>query len=219
MNDTPTPAPLDVTLKPCPFCGGEAMRLTLTENDGLGNAGGDVICCIRCEASSHVEFGRKENLVDRWNTRASASQTPPAAPDGVVEALYQRLRDGDDAKDGWTDAGMEDAFFRWCIIERELRAIVSAPTTPSVSGEAILDVLATARDYFTDAAKGTLTYEGSDEGFKLMAAEDLARLEAVFTSLTTPPTAQAAAGDEQPIYAGLTARELAMGTYHPGDDA
>lgn len=58
-------------LLPCPFCGGEAERFTLPE-DEFGNGGGDVITCSRCQASSHVEFGRKENLVDRWNTRLTA---------------------------------------------------------------------------------------------------------------------------------------------------
>lgn len=55
-------------LKPCPFCGGKAERHTI-EDEEPSNAGGDVICCSRCGASSHVEFGRKENLVSVWNTR------------------------------------------------------------------------------------------------------------------------------------------------------
>lgn len=58
-------------LLPCPFCGGKAERFTLPE-DSFGNGGGDVITCSRCQASSHVEFGRRENLVDRWNTRLTA---------------------------------------------------------------------------------------------------------------------------------------------------
>jgi len=56
-------------LEPCPFCGGEAERFTIEEEGD--NFGGDVICCKSCGASSHVEFGYKENLVSRWNTRAS----------------------------------------------------------------------------------------------------------------------------------------------------
>lgn len=56
-------------LAPCPFCGGAAKRLTIGE-DEPNNAGGDVICCSVCDASSHVEFGRKENLVSAWNRRA-----------------------------------------------------------------------------------------------------------------------------------------------------
>lgn len=48
-------------LKPCPFCGGEAERLDLTDE---ANLGGSVICCKRCGASSPVHFDRKENLYD-----------------------------------------------------------------------------------------------------------------------------------------------------------
>jgi Lar family restriction alleviation protein len=57
-------------LEPCPFCGGPAERLTIEEEGD--NFGGDVISCTRCGASSHVEFGRKENLVSIWNTRSTA---------------------------------------------------------------------------------------------------------------------------------------------------
>lgn len=62
-------------LKACPFCGGEAQRFTIGD-DEPNNAGGDVICCTRCQASSHVEFGYKENLVSRWNTRAQTKEQP-----------------------------------------------------------------------------------------------------------------------------------------------
>lgn len=55
-------------LKPCPFCGGEAIRHNFPD-DEYGNAGGDVIECSVCLASSHVEFGFKENLVSAWNRR------------------------------------------------------------------------------------------------------------------------------------------------------
>ncbi|MBM3927619.1 MAG: hypothetical protein FJ335_04050 [Sphingomonadales bacterium] len=55
-------------LLPCPFCGGEAKRITI--EDGV-DQGGDVIYCTGvCGASSHVAFGRKENLVSLWNCRA-----------------------------------------------------------------------------------------------------------------------------------------------------
>lgn len=77
-------------LLPCPFCGGEALRFTLPE-DGLGNGGGDVITCTRCQASSHVEFGRKENLVDRWNTRLAHSL--PSQADAGEEMLREVLVD------------------------------------------------------------------------------------------------------------------------------
>lgn len=76
-------------LKPCPFCGGEAKRFTIGK-DEPNNAGGDVIVCMRCQASSHVEFGRKENLVSYWNRRATPSQQLDAA---TVERCAQVIRD------------------------------------------------------------------------------------------------------------------------------
>lgn len=69
MSTTPGDA-ADIVerLAPCPFCGGSARRFTIGA-DEPSNAGGDVISCCRCGASSHVEFGRKENLVSSWNRR------------------------------------------------------------------------------------------------------------------------------------------------------
>lgn len=64
-------------LLPCPFCGGMPRRHTLSE-DEFGNRGGDVIECATCQASSRVEFGTKENLIDAWNRRS----LPAAQPDG-----------------------------------------------------------------------------------------------------------------------------------------
>jgi len=40
----------------------------------------------------------------------------------------------------------------------------------------LVEALATARDYVSDAAQGALTYEGSGDGFIAMAKEDLARI-------------------------------------------
>lgn len=57
-----------IELKLCPFCGGDAIRHNLPD-DEYGNSGGDVIECSACLASSQVEFGFKENLVSAWNRR------------------------------------------------------------------------------------------------------------------------------------------------------
>jgi Lar family restriction alleviation protein len=72
-------------LLPCPFCGGKAERITIGD-DEPDNAGGDVICCTQCQASSHVEFGRKENLVSRWNTRAQSARIA-----ALEDALGERM--------------------------------------------------------------------------------------------------------------------------------
>ena len=76
--------------------------------DEPNNAGGDVIVCTRCQASSHVEFGYKENLVSRWNSRAEQPADPvePNSPGSDVVAKLTELReflcnlrDGDDEAD------------------------------------------------------------------------------------------------------------------------
>lgn len=81
-------------LSPCPFCGGEAYRFTIEESDEVVNIGGDVICCQACGASSHVEFGHKENLVSAWNRRslpAPGWQPIETAPkDGTAILTYSK---------------------------------------------------------------------------------------------------------------------------------
>lgn len=84
-------------LLPCPFCGGKAERFTLPE-DGFGNGGGDVITCSRCQASSHVEFGRKENLVDRWNTRLTAQSGEGRSGAGEEPGPFHVSQSGDGKK-------------------------------------------------------------------------------------------------------------------------
>lgn len=72
MTDKPE-QPTREELLPCPFCGGRAERFTIGEDDPV-NAGGDVITCAQCGASSHVEFGYKENLVSHWNSRIASER-------------------------------------------------------------------------------------------------------------------------------------------------
>jgi len=79
MDEDSRHAPVE--MKPCPFCGSAAERRTL-DADEFGNEGGDVIECSGCRASSHVEFGRKENLLARWNARTS-----DPSPDGLIAVL------------------------------------------------------------------------------------------------------------------------------------
>jgi Lar family restriction alleviation protein len=81
-------------LKPCPFCGGEAQRFTIGDDEPT-NAGGDCISCAKCGASSHVEFGYKENLVSIWNTRAAveaATITSLTAEVETVKACLSSMR-------------------------------------------------------------------------------------------------------------------------------
>ncbi|EAS2247971.1 restriction alleviation protein, Lar family [Salmonella enterica] len=74
IKEQPAPLMLDKDeLLPCPFCGGKARQVTIEQDDDP-NFGGDVITCTECGASSHVEFGFKENLKSAWNSRAAMLQ-------------------------------------------------------------------------------------------------------------------------------------------------
>ncbi|MBJ9110076.1 Lar family restriction alleviation protein [Citrobacter sp. FDAARGOS_156] len=94
---TATPAPVVLYsangLMPCPFCGGKAHQLTI-EQDNDPHFGGDVITCTECGASSHVEFGFKENLKSAWNSRATMLQAgnSPVSPDGWIP-VRERMPD------------------------------------------------------------------------------------------------------------------------------
>lgn len=76
-------------LAACPFCGGEAERFTI--QDEGDNFGGDVVCCKECGASSHVEFGRKENLVSCWNRRTPAARLLAGEVEAVAYASPEQM--------------------------------------------------------------------------------------------------------------------------------
>jgi hypothetical protein len=67
---------------------------------------------------------------------ASASDRREAIARGLIPALKDALRGKDKEEEYFTDAGMDDAFFRWPVIERELRAILAALTPDA--GEDVL---------------------------------------------------------------------------------
>ncbi len=59
----------------------------------------------------------------------------------------------------------------WDALETELAAL-------KATNAALVEVLQMKRDYVRDCANGFLTYPDSGDGFKAMAAEDLARIDA-----------------------------------------
>ncbi|MFV4746285.1 Lar family restriction alleviation protein [Citrobacter portucalensis] len=81
-------------LRPCPFCGGKAARTTIEDEEDRC-FGGDVITCTECGASSHVEFGFKENLESAWNNRAAMFQlgNSPVSP-GIYAEIALDTRTG-----------------------------------------------------------------------------------------------------------------------------
>lgn len=114
-------------LKPCPFCGGEAERTTL-EEEGL-NFGGDVITCKRCFASSHVEFGFKENLSFHWNTRTDLSQALIAAKLHEAAEVFQGLARSEQEINNPFDAEM------FYYVASKLRALI--PTDAQAALDAV----------------------------------------------------------------------------------
>ncbi|QLV95596.1 Lar family restriction alleviation protein (plasmid) [Citrobacter freundii] len=98
----PAPVMPDVVngLMPCPFCGGKARQLTI-EQDNDPHFGGDVITCTECGASSHVEFGFKENLKAAWNSRAFMLQfgNSPVSPGIWTEKVLDTNKDNRESED------------------------------------------------------------------------------------------------------------------------
>ena len=69
------------TLKPCPFCGGEAY---------LANVGMVGCSCVICtECRMHSDDGLQDRVVTAWNTRADLSADPEA-----IAAIVARVTEG-----------------------------------------------------------------------------------------------------------------------------
>lgn len=51
-------------LKPCPFCGGEAVVRAFTISRSF------VVCCEDCPIGFLVPYDSEEEAVEAWNTRA-----------------------------------------------------------------------------------------------------------------------------------------------------
>jgi len=113
-------------LKPCPFCGGEAIEARESRDERFGYCGINVIRCKDCPAMVRVSDPQGPNgwaersgmpeAITAWNTRAAAALEPSG---DVVEAAwrngYQCARDclSDDAafdltvdveNDAWGDS-------------------------------------------------------------------------------------------------------------------
>lgn len=87
-------------LMPCPFCGGKAHQLTIEQDDDP-HFGGDVITCTECGASSHVEFGFKENLKSAWNSRAAMLHAGNDSINGKALTNCDTVANSPVITDGW----------------------------------------------------------------------------------------------------------------------
>lgn len=77
-------------LLPCPFCGGRAEQITIGDWEP-SNEGGDAIVCRDCDASTRVEFGRKENLKSAWNRRDGQIDWTKRALDEIAKLVLKQL--------------------------------------------------------------------------------------------------------------------------------
>ncbi|EFH8163213.1 Lar family restriction alleviation protein [Escherichia coli] len=77
-------------LLPCPFCGGKATQTTIKNKDDPC-FGGDVISCLNCGASSHVEFGFKENLISAWNARVTFDESCISCSEQIWISCSERM--------------------------------------------------------------------------------------------------------------------------------
>ncbi len=121
------PAPVAINgLLPCPFCGGKAQQLTI-EQDNDPHFGGDVITCTECGASSHVEFGFKENLKSAWNSRAAMLQAGNGSTVGKVLTITLPHTS---SKAFWSGTGKNEVFHpgtynRWVKEAIERACVIS----------------------------------------------------------------------------------------------
>ena len=72
LRPYPIGTPLDVQIKPCPFCGAEAhiiwnARRTALTGTGRQEVTGALVCCTNCPAQLFT--AAKELVRDMWNTR------------------------------------------------------------------------------------------------------------------------------------------------------
>lgn len=114
------------SLLPCPFCGSKANRIDLADGEA---AGGSLIVCTQCDASTAVHFDRKENLISSWNRRTYVSSrvldegenawdAPADIPEDVWETAY------DEADVFWPVYGCDEEA-RFGLTEAFARAILA----------------------------------------------------------------------------------------------
>lgn len=77
------------SIKPCPFCGGEAVF----NEDPHPECEGFWINCTQCKASTGTHYEHVEDMVSAWNLRNPIAVIAPLTP--LVEAL-EMVRDADE---------------------------------------------------------------------------------------------------------------------------
>jgi len=117
-----TPGPVEVELKPCPFCGGEAVH----EKTRHGIPISYWIKCRHCCCCTTAYSGRK-SAITAWNTRHRIEAARPVQSE-LVEALRQVTDDLEAEIEGRRDGELPRRIERDLDIVRKARALLAKAT-------------------------------------------------------------------------------------------
>ncbi len=104
-----TDKPQTPTLKPCPFCGGEASLSQAASDPAYGHD----VCCTLCLGGLHSMSESPTDAADLWNTRAQPTPEPREPTDAELQEVKLALRS--------EVFPSEAAAAVWHIIARQLR--------------------------------------------------------------------------------------------------
>lgn len=100
---------MDEVLKPCPFCGGEAVSREYDERNPYEPFGLIIAHAEDCFLALHSSYDEYET---RWNTRADAAPTPKADEvEAVARAIKSASCPGREGPFGGYDYGHNEAFY------------------------------------------------------------------------------------------------------------
>ena len=100
---------MDEVLKPCPFCGGEAVSREYDERNPYEPFGLIIAHAEDCFLALHSSYDEYET---RWNTRADAAPTPKADEvEAVARAIESASCPGREGPFGGYDYGHNEAFY------------------------------------------------------------------------------------------------------------
>lgn len=95
MSTTPTPGPVEVELKPCPFCGGSKILVSQTIDQAAPNW---YVACHRTTCAFTGYSSTEAEAITAWNTRhrieALADAAAEAEPVGyIIAEMLNRRRE------------------------------------------------------------------------------------------------------------------------------
>ncbi len=150
----------ELQLLPCPFCGGQPELCELGE-DEPDNAGGWVVQCVGCQASSRVHFSVKEDarphVISAWNARTAADKA------AEVERLREALREATDYLEVQWDYSDPKDSEELDGIMATARAALSPPPTDSTTFPMPSPMIVTIAEPYEPSAETQATLRAIEE--------------------------------------------------------